>query len=66
MSIEGYITLDQAAEQFNISARQLRRLCQRKQLDAEKIGGIWLVKPESVEAYCHSPKRRERKRPPRI
>ncbi|MCP4288696.1 MAG: helix-turn-helix domain-containing protein [Gammaproteobacteria bacterium] len=59
-TVEGYVTLDTASQSFNISQRQLRRLCQNKELDAIKIGSVWLVRPESVEAYCNSPQRRAR------
>jgi excisionase family DNA binding protein len=60
-TVEGYVTLDTAAERFGLSPRQLRRLCQNGHLDATKIGGVWLVRPDSVEAYCDSPQRRPRR-----
>ena len=65
MSIDGFVTLREASQKYGISERQLRRLCQNREVEAIKIAGVWLVKPESVADYCKSPTRRSGRSPPK-
>jgi len=45
------ISISDAANMLNISAQRVRTLCRNGDLLARKLGGSWLISPESVERY---------------
>lgn len=49
--IEGYMTTEEAAEALGVGAQWVRDLCNEGRLEAEKVGGIWLIKIKSVENF---------------
>lgn len=47
--IKGYKTIQQKAEEWNITSRRIQILCNQERIaGAEKIGKIWLI-PEEAE-----------------
>ena len=49
MSMEGYITIKEAAEKWNITARRVQMMCANGQIDGvTKFGRAWVV-PADVE-----------------
>lgn len=47
--IKGYKTIQQKADEWNITPRRIQILCNQDRIEgAEKIGKIWLI-PEAAE-----------------
>jgi excisionase family DNA binding protein len=60
---EEYVTVAQAARQFGLSQRHLRRLLSVGTIPATKPGHDWLVKPSAVAVYVkqeHPPGRKRK------
>jgi len=54
---QGYtMTVTEAKEVLNYQELHIRSLCRKRRLTAVKIGGRWLIKPESVKEYNKAPK----------
>jgi len=52
------ISLPEAAELYGFNAQYLSQLAKKGRLKAQKIGGVWLTTPNSVEQYILSRKKR--------
>lgn len=50
-----YLTTQEAADRLGLSKRQVQTLIKRGQLPAERVGHIWLLKPEDVETFQRRP-----------
>lgn len=46
-----YLATGTAASRAGITERGIRDLCGRGTLEAEKVGGRWLIHPDSLAAY---------------
>ena len=46
--IEEYVTLTQAAERLNVSAKAIQKLIERGNLNAERIGNRWVLHIDEV------------------
>lgn len=51
--LEKYLSVKAAAETFGYNEQYLRRLLRAGRLEGVKIGQIWLIKLESLEAHLH-------------
>ena len=51
MSLNEYVTADQAARLLNYNVDSVRRLLRCRKLHAEKVGQTWLVPRKAVLAY---------------
>lgn len=47
----GYLEPADVAERWKCSPEHVRRQCKSGQLAAMKLGRVWRIKPEAVEAY---------------
>ncbi|MEN0006290.1 MAG: DNA cytosine methyltransferase, partial [Bacteroidota bacterium] len=45
------ISINQAAEQLNLTPQQVRSLCRNEKLPAQKVGKTWILEQEDVSAY---------------
>jgi DNA (cytosine-5)-methyltransferase 1 len=45
------LSVESAAKKLNVSVQRVRTLCREGHLDAEKIGGTWIIPSNEVEAY---------------
>ena len=52
------ISLSEAASLYGINPDHLRHLAQKRRLQAQKIGNIWVTTPDAVEEYIRSRKKR--------
>ena len=48
------ISLAEASELYGFSHNYLRRLVNRKRLEAKKVGNSWVTTPERIEHYIRS------------
>ena len=60
--MEGYLTTRQAAERLEISAAAVCRLIARGTLPGRFIGGMWLIREESLRLLQSDPAFRARSR----
>lgn len=54
------LTLEEAADIYDVNAATLRRACWSGKLQGEKLGGTWLVRSADLEPYLARTKRRTR------
>lgn len=52
------ISLPEAAEMYGFNAQYLSQLAKKGRLQAQKIGGVWLTTPQSIEDYIDSRQKR--------
>ena len=52
--MEGYLTPQQAADALGVTKGRVTQLIKSGQLEAEKFGGTWAIKEESVIARKES------------
>lgn len=50
-SEEQRLTINQAAERYNLSASHLRRLVRTNRVGGKRFGRDWVTTPSAVEAY---------------
>lgn len=50
---KGYLTVEQAARELNLTEYRVRELIREKQIRATKIGKWW-IKPEDLEEFIKS------------
>ena len=55
---DSLISLGDAASIYGFNPDHLRHLAQKKRLEAQKIGGVWLTTRASVEEYIKSRQKR--------
>jgi excisionase family DNA binding protein len=53
MLLKGYLTVEEAAKQLDLSEYRVRELIREKQIRAVKIGQ-WRVKPEDLEEFIRA------------
>lgn len=46
-----YMSIEEVAEYFGISARTVRRMMSRQELSANRIGGQWRIPIADIEAF---------------
>ncbi len=51
MVTDEWLIIPKAAKAADLSAPQIRRLCQRGQLDCQKVGRDWIVSRASLLTY---------------
>jgi excisionase family DNA binding protein len=51
---KGWMTVKEASTRFGYHAEYLRHLVREGQIVAEKLGTLYLIDPESVQAYINS------------
>ncbi len=56
--MDSLISLADAASIYGFTPDHLRHLAQKKRLEAQKIGGVWLTTRANVEEYIESRQRR--------
>lgn len=52
---DGYLTTEQVAQMHGVKKRMVVQWIAEKDLPAEKIGGIWLIKEEDAQNYKRRP-----------
>ena len=55
------LTLEEAADIYNVNAATLRRACWSGKVQGEKLGGTWLVRSTDLEQYLAKTKKRTRR-----
>lgn len=46
------MSIKEVSDQLGISPQQVRNLCRKGKLNAERVGRSWIVREEDLEAYC--------------
>jgi excisionase family DNA binding protein len=53
-SMRRYMTVAEAAEEYDLSERQIRNLISTGELAAQKIGGVWRIDATESESEAHA------------
>jgi excisionase family DNA binding protein len=56
-----YITTNEAASRLGVSPQRVAILIRDGRLKAEKVGGMWLIKPKDLKPVLHRKPGRPRK-----
>lgn len=59
--MEDHITTKEASAILGVNLSRVIQLCERKQLDAVKMSGVWIISKESVLARAADPPRAGRR-----
>jgi len=50
------LNVAQAAEELGLSPVMMRRYCKEGRIDAKKVGALWVITREALEAFKKTPR----------
>lgn len=49
--MDGYVTISEVAQKYRVSGEHVRTMCADGRLIAERVGGVWRIPQESLQAF---------------
>ena len=65
MSLDEYVTAEEAAQMLRYNPESVRRLVRSGKLQADKMSGVWLIYRDAVRAYLRATEGKSKNDPTR-